>query len=241
MALDGANYISELQSASPANTDPRSEGASQIRTVKRAVQQSFPNIAGTVDASHARMNDVFQNYNLVPGMIMMWSGTIESIPAGWAICDGEIVNSFQTPDLMGKFIKGASYNNDGTPIEDIGDSGGDNNGSGLVTLPAHQHDRGTMEITGSMEKVSETWNDDGIAEGAFEKFTGYPSGNTPDGPDSSNAGRVTFTASKTWDGQTSDPIYASEGGEIIGTEGGNQPEYFVLAYIMYVGGANLTA
>ena len=37
------------------------------------------------------------------GMIMLWSGSIVDIPAGWALCDGE--NG--TPDLRDKFVLGA--------------------------------------------------------------------------------------------------------------------------------------
>ncbi len=37
------------------------------------------------------------------GMIVMWSGTIASIPAGWTLCNG----SNGTPDLRDRFIVGA--------------------------------------------------------------------------------------------------------------------------------------
>lgn len=40
---------------------------------------------------------------LVTGMIMLWSGSIASIPTGWLLCDG--TNS--TPDLRDRFIVGA--------------------------------------------------------------------------------------------------------------------------------------
>lgn len=43
--------------------------------------------------------------NSVPvGFIGMWSGTIATIPSGWALCNG----SSGTPDLRDKFIIGAS-------------------------------------------------------------------------------------------------------------------------------------
>lgn len=45
------------------------------------------------------------------GMIMMWSGSISTIPAGWGLCDGttQTYNSISTvtPDLRDKFIVGA--------------------------------------------------------------------------------------------------------------------------------------
>lgn len=37
------------------------------------------------------------------GIISMWYGLLENIPAGWALCDG----TNGTPDLRGKFVKGA--------------------------------------------------------------------------------------------------------------------------------------
>ena len=48
-----------------------------------------------------------------PGMIMMWAGKSDEIPAGWEICDGHAVRTpgaviAKTPDLTGRFVKGAS-------------------------------------------------------------------------------------------------------------------------------------
>jgi microcystin-dependent protein len=37
------------------------------------------------------------------GMILIWSGSLGSVPAGWALCDG----SNSTPDLRDRFIVGA--------------------------------------------------------------------------------------------------------------------------------------
>ena len=42
--------------------------------------------------------------NIVPvGSILMWSGSVGSIPIGYALCDGQ--NG--TPDLRGRFVLGA--------------------------------------------------------------------------------------------------------------------------------------
>jgi len=44
-------------------------------------------------------------HNVIPtGVILMWSGSIASIPQGWALCDG----TSGTPDLRERFIRGAS-------------------------------------------------------------------------------------------------------------------------------------
>jgi hypothetical protein len=52
MALDNANYIDELSITDPAATDLVSQGDDQIRTVKRAVKQSFPSVDIAVNAVH---------------------------------------------------------------------------------------------------------------------------------------------------------------------------------------------
>jgi hypothetical protein len=39
------------------------------------------------------------------GGIIMWSGITP--PDGWAICDGDVVNGVQTPDLRGRFVVGS--------------------------------------------------------------------------------------------------------------------------------------
>ena len=38
------------------------------------------------------------------GMIVMWAGTIATIPSGWVICDG----NNGTPNLLARFVKGVA-------------------------------------------------------------------------------------------------------------------------------------
>ena len=46
----------------------------------------------------------FNNINVTAwkGIVTMWSGTINNIPFGWALCDG----TNGTPDLRGRFVLG---------------------------------------------------------------------------------------------------------------------------------------
>lgn len=60
MALDNAQFISELSITDPPGTDPLSEGDDQIRTSKRTQQQSFPLIDAAVNKTSAQLNDVAQ-------------------------------------------------------------------------------------------------------------------------------------------------------------------------------------
>ncbi|MEE2828971.1 MAG: hypothetical protein VX498_07275 [Myxococcota bacterium] len=65
------------------------------------------------------------------GAILMWSGAINAIPAGWALCDG----SNGTPDLLDRFITSVP-----TAATDPGGTGGANNHSlSQAELPSHSH------------------------------------------------------------------------------------------------------
>lgn len=75
------------------------------------------------------------------GGIIMWSGSVASIPTGWALCNG----SNGTPDLRNRFIVGAGSTY----------SPGNTGGANTVTLtvaqiPAHTHtDRRLSSFSGS--------------------------------------------------------------------------------------------
>lgn len=64
-------------------------------------------------------------YHAIPtGAIVMWAGSVDSIPTGWALCDGRTVGTFVTPDLVNQFILGADPNAPGDGAgEAVGSSG----------------------------------------------------------------------------------------------------------------------
>ncbi|MEK0179699.1 MAG: hypothetical protein EAZ98_12865 [Oscillatoriales cyanobacterium] len=97
-------------------------------------------VFGTISSRHSTKNLVVNNAIVAPafigdgaivkGIIVMWSGPVEQIPTGWALCNGQ--NG--TPDLRDRFIVGAgnSY-----AVASTG-------GAATVTLtiaqmPAHSH------------------------------------------------------------------------------------------------------
>lgn len=59
----------------------------------------------------------------------MWSGTIETIPDGWALCDG----TNGTPDLSTRFIRSA------VPAYPPGTTGGSNTHIHDFTTDGHSH------------------------------------------------------------------------------------------------------
>jgi len=71
---------------------------------------------------------------LPPGVIVIWSGTLASIPSGWALCDGGEYEGVITPDLRDSFVYGASNG------EDPGATGGAATHSHTYSdLPQHTH------------------------------------------------------------------------------------------------------
>ena len=69
----------------------------------------------------------------VTGMIMLWYGSVASIPSGWVLCDGN--NS--TPDLRERFVVGAGGNN--STVSGNGYSVDDKGGFTDATLVEHSH------------------------------------------------------------------------------------------------------
>ena len=71
----------------------------------------------------------------VTGMIMMWSGTIATIPSGWLLCDG--TNS--TPDLRNKFIVAANADSGGAAKTTITGTAAQTGGSKDAIVVSHTH------------------------------------------------------------------------------------------------------
>jgi microcystin-dependent protein len=76
------------------------------------------------------------------GMIMMWSGSIASIPSGWYLCDG----TNGTPDLRNKMIVAADADDGGVAKSSVTGSATQSGGSKDAIIPSHSHTfSGTVE------------------------------------------------------------------------------------------------
>ena len=71
----------------------------------------------------------------VAGMIMMWSGTIATIPSGWLLCNG----SSGTPDLRNRFIIGAFSDDSGTAKTTVTGTSTQTGGSKDAIVVSHTH------------------------------------------------------------------------------------------------------
>lgn len=142
------------------------------------------------------------------GMILMWSGSISTIPKGWALCDG----TNGTPDLRDKFIAGAgsTYN--------VGDTGGSNTVTlNISQMPSHNHGASSEEA--------------GLHTHKYKRVQ-------PDGLSGSTGGFTTYVVSGPYDTDTAQDGAHSHEINTENTGGGqsheNRPPYYALAYIMKI-------
>ena len=88
------------------------------------------NITITPDDQNNMITIAATGLGIPSGVIVMWSGSIANIPAGWALCDG----TNGTPNLRDRFIVGAgnTYN--------PGDTGGEAfHRLTIAEMPRHEH------------------------------------------------------------------------------------------------------
>jgi microcystin-dependent protein len=144
MGLETATYIEDLVGSNPLGTDSKAQGDNHLRLIKNVLKNQFPSLGSTaVTATAAELNDLIDSFRGVPtGLISLWSGTILTVPAGWALCDG--VGG--TPNLVNRFIIGTGTDAGGDV--DVGDTGGFTDQAGttvsstvltLAQIPAHTH------------------------------------------------------------------------------------------------------
>lgn len=143
MALETGDYISDLVPTNPTGADARRLGDDHIRLIKDILQKTFPNLDGPVTATPAELNKSTDTTLDFPvGGIILWSGLVADVPAGWAFCDG----TNGTPNLTNRFVIGADGDSGGT--SPVAATGGSRNTSASNTeyhtltaaeIPAHSH------------------------------------------------------------------------------------------------------
>ncbi|MDR1974394.1 MAG: hypothetical protein LBQ31_06930 [Bacteroidales bacterium] len=116
-------------------------------------------------------NNTFVGYGTIPiGGIILWSGSVSSLPDGWSLCDG--LNG--TPNLKGKFVVG--YNSGSSDYNSIGKTGGAENVTLTVAqMPSHNHE---VKVRGKVDQAPSAGQyvfDD--ADGAnYTEYTEYSGG-----------------------------------------------------------------
>lgn len=142
--------VVRAQEGTPAqgfsNTVTRCELRDTKGTYERFLQRSGDALGGNLDLGGFALSNGtlatsvgIPNTSVFPvGMITLWSGSIGSIPAGWALCDG----TSGTPDLRDRFVVGAGN------TYAVGASGGANSVTPTASnAGAHDHGAATGDTT----------------------------------------------------------------------------------------------
>lgn len=147
------------------------------------------------------------------GGIVMWSGAIDAIPDGWALCDGALGR----PDLRGRFIVGA-----GGAYAPAAVGGAETVALAEAELPAHTHAVNlNTNVVGDHQHAYNQGPSWAVAPSSGTVTRAYlGSGTTPPVTQTAGAGNHSHNVS----GDT-----AAKGG---GQAHENRPPYFALAYII---------
>lgn len=150
--------------------------------------------------------DVYWGAAFVTGMILMWSGTIATIPTGWALCNG----ANGTPDLRDRFIVGAAADNAGASQTTITGSNTKSGGSKDAIVVSHSHSASVTD-PGHSHVI-----DLGTGGGAVNRAGANVGSDYPDVSTAAASTGISVTVGST------------------GTSGtnANLPPYFALAFIM---------
>ena len=142
------------------------------------------------------------------GGIIMWSGSIASIPTGWNLCNG----SNNTPDLRNRFVIGALSDNSNTTYPNLRPNA--TGGSANAVLVAHDHpDNFTINA----------------------KFYGYRVTSNPADNIKGEANNTAYDKPTLEGGVQTRGLNAN--GDVNNSQSGvnaNLPPYYALAYIMRV-------
>lgn len=156
MSLESASFINQLVSTNPDGADPKGQGDDHLRLIKKVLKETFPEFTGALTGTNAQYNaTVAPGAIMLTGMVVMWSGSLSSIPVGWLLCNGSgtLSNGGSVPDLRDRFVIGSGGT---TSHLSIGGAATHNhtvtvNGTALTIdqMPSHTHEDG-FEISGEI-------------------------------------------------------------------------------------------
>lgn len=223
MALEQATFINQLVSFNPQATDTVAQADDHIRLIKSTIKATFPNITGPVTRTQDQLNNP-----LPAGVIVMWSGSLATIPAGWFLCDG----ANGTPNLRDRFVVGAGS------TYAVGNAGG----AATVTLSEAQIPNHNHVITATADSAgthTHSISDPGHAHAynqasgqAAESGTGFVGYSGFDSLSSTTSAAAATGISITSAGAHTHTITATSATTGGGQAHENRPPYYALAYIM---------
>ena len=218
-AVNATNSTNATNATNATNVVSGGTIASNVTATTQVVGTSNTTVATTA----------FVRSIIPAGVIMLWSGSVASIPSGWYLCDGN--NS--TPDLRNRFIVGAGS------TYAVAATGG----SADATLVSHTHTATVSDPTHN-HSASSSVSDPGHSHSFGSTFVyNVPSGSQLNIRGDYNAVRGDYTApvlnaATTGVSVSTTNTAASTGISVSNSSSGssatnaNLPPYYALAYIM---------
>jgi hypothetical protein len=207
----------------------------KVKQIANATTSSGDVVAGVAKVTQAVTNNTNTNYattefvhNILPkGVILMWSGSIATVPTGWALCNGSTVSGVVTPDLTNKFIVGANADVSAVAKTTVSGTALQTGGSADSVVVSHSHG---VTDNGHSHFIANTTDAGGTTTTSISSSL---TANKSNGAEyhlqgSSTAATVGPTSSSTTG------ITINSQGE-TGT-GKNLPPFYALAYIIKVTG-----
>lgn len=223
--------IFSLDSSVTNSINTKSPTASPTFTGTPAAPTASYDTNSTQLATTAFVHDV-----LPYGTIVMWYGLISSIPAGWALCDGN--NS--TPNLTDKFVICAKADSVSKAQTYVTGAYTQTGGTKDLAVPYHSHGAGTNNpsLTGAIAGISQSFVESGTCNGVFSKSNGPQVNSTPISSDPQLGGTASLDVTHSHNVS----VNAAHNTNWQGTSGAsnatnaNLPPYYALAYIMKTSG-----
>lgn len=107
LAVPYATFACDVSSASGDFTVKGNLTANEVK-VNKVYADSIEVKGDLVINGDLEVSGAISGFGSVPvGGIIMWSGSENDIPDGWALCNGQTVEGQKTPDLRNRFVVGA--------------------------------------------------------------------------------------------------------------------------------------
>jgi hypothetical protein len=171
-------------------------------------------------------------YSLLPfGTVVMWAGDINDIPVGWALCNGQTIQTpnngdFTVPNLTDQFVMGAG----GATAANTNMSGGPDPHTHNITIS----DQSFQTSTDGTHNHSMTFNTTlAMSSGKTSYYTLYYG--VDNGHSSNNRDDSTNTQNTSSDGSHNHSVSVGFNNVVSATQnGGINPAWYSLAYIFKI-------